>query len=179
MAADSLYGGPVTTAVFAERKLNTDREFASVYGRNIKRVYQICFLYLKNHHDAQDASQMIFERYIGQNKCFEDERHEKAWFITVSKNYCKDELKKFWKKKRVCIEDMDDLTVNEETGDGLTDALLNLPSKYKDAIYLYYIEGYSVKEISKMLNRNESTLRNHLSDGRRLLKIDVGGYYEE
>ncbi len=160
--------------------LRTDREFASVYDRNIKRVYRICCLYLKNHHDAQDASQTIFEKYISQDKRFEDESHEKAWFITVSKNYCKDELKKFWKKKRADIEDMETVAICEESGESdLTEALLNLPSKYKDVIYLYYIEGYSVKEMSKLLHRNESTLRNHLSDGRRLLEIDIGGYYEK
>lgn len=160
--------------------LRTDREFASVYDRNIKRVYQICFLYLKSHHDAEDASQSIFEKFINLNKYFNDENHERAWFISVSKNYCRDELKKFWKKKRVGFEKAETVPTVESGGNSeLTCALLNLPSKYKDALYLYYIEGYSLKEISKLLHRNESTLRNHLSDGRRLLKIDLGGYYEE
>jgi RNA polymerase sigma factor (sigma-70 family) len=159
--------------------LRTGREFGSVYDRNIKRVYQICFLYLKNHHDAEDASQSVFEKYINLNKYFNDENHEKAWFITVSKNYCRDELKKIWKKKRVDYEKAGAIPTEEGGGAGLADALINLPLKYKTVLYLYYIEGYSVKEISKLLHRNESTLRNHLSDGRRLLKTDLGGYYEE
>ena len=159
--------------------LRTDREFALVYDRNIRRVYQICFLYLKSHHDAEDASQAIFERYVNSNKCFNDENQEKAWFISVSKNYCKDELKKFWKKKRVDIERIEAIPVHEDTSDYLLiDALLNLPAKYKVVLYLFYVEGYSVKEISQLLDRNESTLRNHLSAGRRLLKINLGGYYE-
>ncbi len=160
--------------------LRTDTEFALVYERNIKRVYQICYLYLKNHHDAQDACQLVFERYLKLSRPFEDEGHEKAWFITVSKNNCKDELKRFWKKKRIDFEYAKDIPVLEDSGDDrLTEALLKLPPKYKDALYLYYIEGYSVKEMAKLLCRNESTLRNHLSDGRRLLKIDIGGYYEQ
>ncbi len=160
--------------------LRTDKEFVSVYNRNIKRVYQICYLYLKNHHDAQDACQSIFIKYIDLNKCFDNEQHEKAWFIVVSKNYCKDELKRFWKRKRAGFEEMESVSTGSfGTNIDLTHTLLNLPSKYKDVIYLYYIEGYSVKEISKLVHRKESTLRNHLSEGRKLLKINLGGYYEE
>ena len=160
--------------------LRTDREFASVYDRNIKRVYQICFLYLKSHHDAEDASQSIFEKYINLNKAFNDENHEKAWFISVSKNYCRDELKKIWKKKQVDIERIELIPAREEINNFiLLDTLLNLPSKYKIVLYLYYVEGYSIREISGLLHRKESTLRNHLSDGRRLLKTDLGGYYEK
>jgi RNA polymerase sigma-70 factor (ECF subfamily) len=160
--------------------LRTDREFTSVYNRNIKRVYQICFLYLKSHHDAEDASQSIFEKYINLNKYFDDENYEKAWFITVSKNFCKDELKKFWKKKRVDFEEIEAISDHEDSNTFvLIDALLNLPSKYKDVLYLYYVEGYSAREISQLLHRNESTLRSHLSTGRKLLKIDLGGNYEK
>ena len=160
--------------------LRTDGEFASIYERNIKRVYQICYLYLKSHHDAEDAAQAIFEKFLNQNRCFHDNDHEKAWFICVSKNYCRDELKKFWKKNRVDIQKVDGLPAVIEADDCvLMDALLNLPPKYKAALYLHYVEGYSVREMSQLLHRNESTLRNHLSAGRAMLKIDMGGYYEK
>jgi RNA polymerase sigma-70 factor (ECF subfamily) len=160
--------------------LRTDKEFASVYDRNIGRVYQICCLYLKNRHDAEDASQRIFEKYLCSDKTFADEQHEKAWFITVSKNHCRDELRRFWKRKRVDLENAEDDSARTSPNDdgGLAEALLNLPAKYKEVLYLYYIEGYSVKEMSGLLRRNESTLRNHLSAGRKLLRIDLGGYYE-
>ncbi len=160
--------------------LRTDEEFAAVYNRNIKRVYQICFLYLKNHHDAEDASQSVFEKYIKLNKIFDNENHEKAWFITVTKNYCKDELRNYWKKNRVDIEKIEEFqSYGDSNNHILIDALLDLPSKYKVVLYLYYFEGYSIKEMSRLLHRKESTLRNHLSTGRHLLKIDIGGYYEK
>jgi RNA polymerase sigma-70 factor (ECF subfamily) len=158
--------------------LRTDKEFASVYDRNIKRVFQICRLFLKNPADAEDAAQTIFERYMRLGRRFADDSHEKAWFITVSRNYCRDELKSFWKRYRADIAGEEMAAACETVESGLADALRKLPAKCKDAIYLYYIEGYSVSEMSRLLHRNESTLRNHLAEGRRLLKIDLGGDYE-
>lgn len=159
--------------------LRTDREFASVYDRNNKRVYQICCLFLKNRSDAEDAAQSIFERYMRSGQRFGDACHEKAWFITVARNYCRDELRSFWKRKRVDVQNAEVAACEPGEASALADALFMLPSKYKDVLYLYYIEGYSVKEMSRMLHRNESTLRGHLAEGRRLLKIDLGGDYEQ
>jgi RNA polymerase sigma-70 factor (ECF subfamily) len=159
--------------------LRTDKEFASVYNRNIKRVYQICRLFLKSPADAQDAAQTVFERYMRGSRHFADEDHEKAWFITVARNCCRDELKSFWKSRRADMAEEDMAAACEPGVSGLAETLLKLPARCKDAIYLYYIEGYSVTEMSRLLHRNESTLRNHLAEGRRLLKIDLGGEYEE
>jgi RNA polymerase sigma-70 factor (ECF subfamily) len=159
-----------------ERSLSrTDREFASVYNRNIVRVYQICFLFLKNRADAEDAAQTVFERYLKSGRRFADESYEKAWFIVVTRNLCRDELKRYWKKKRADFPEAEAPAAGDGAQRELAAALLGLPERYKDALYLYYIEGYSVKEMSRLLRRNESTLRNHLAEGRRLLKIELGG----
>lgn len=57
----------------------------------------------------------------------------------------------------------------------ILNAVLNLPDKYKTAIYLYYYEGYQSKEIALILNKNESTVRSWLRTGRDLLKDVLGG----
>lgn len=157
-----------------------DSEFELVYQRNIKRVYQISRLYLKDRQDAEDAAQAVFLKYLRLNGRFGDEQHEKAWFITVTRNHCRDELKRFWKRKRVDMGDLDAVRNGNDSGDsGLAEALFKLPVKYKDVLYLHYIEGYTVREMAKLLRRNESTLRNHLSAGRNMLKLNLGGYYDE
>lgn len=58
-------------------------------------ITRICFLYLKNEADTQDVFQCVFLKYIKYQKSFESEEHEKAWFIRVSINTCKDVLKSF------------------------------------------------------------------------------------
>ncbi len=54
-------------------------------------------------------------------------------------------------------------------------AVLSLPDKYKDVIYLYYYEGYSASEIGKILGKKENTVYSLLSRGRRMLREKLGG----
>ena len=54
-------------------------------------------------------------------------------------------------------------------------ALLKTPQKYRDVLYLYYIEQYRVKEIAEILKLNENTVKTRLKRGREALKNIYGG----
>ena len=43
------------------------------------------------------------------------------------------------------------------------EAVLSLPAKYKDVIYLYYYEGYSAAEIGGLLGKKENTVYSPVS----------------
>ena len=58
---------------------------------------------------------------------------------------------------------------------GVLEAVLSLPQKYKDPIYLHYYEGYTAREIGEMLHKKENTVYSLLSRGRELLKQKLGG----
>ena len=53
--------------------------------------------------------------------------------------------------------------------------MLALPERYKLVIYLHYYEGYTAKEIGKLLNKKENTIYSLLSRGREQLKLELGG----
>ena len=78
-------------------------------------------------------------------------------------------LKRSWNKE---IELENDVEYDEEDN-SLLELVLNLPEKYKLPIYLYYYEGYSCLEISKILNKKENTIYSDLNRGRNLLKIEM------
>ena len=134
---------------------------------------------LKNAFDAEDAVQSVFLKLLNTPLTFTDHEHEKAWLIKTSGNFCKDMLKSWWKRKRVDIETLPDIASKDE--DTLTDdvvaKLFALPEKYRIVLHLYYFEEYSVKEISELLNVNESTIRSQMQRGREKLKIDLGGIH--
>ncbi|MGG1444721.1 sigma-70 family RNA polymerase sigma factor [Brevibacillus laterosporus] len=161
--------------------LRTDKELAELYQRHADLVYRLCYIYLKNPVDAEDAVQSVFIKLIKSQMVFNDHEHEKAWLMVATRNYCKDVLKNWWKTRRVALDSLPEVSSwngNESPGEVLA-RLLSLPEKYKTVLYLYYFEEYSVKEISEMLGHKESTIQTQLSRGRKLLKIDLGGNYLE
>lgn len=140
-------------------------------------VYRICLLYLRNRTDTEDAVQNIFLKAWEKQMSFRDASHEKAWFITVARNCCKDILKSCWKKKRVYLEDVKTLKSSNiaelsrsEMDDTVLDAVMELPARHREVLYLYYFEGYAVKEMAAILNRKESTIQSQLAAARKKLE---------
>ncbi|XOS93392.1 RNA polymerase sigma factor [Brevibacillus laterosporus] len=73
--------------------LRTDKELAELYQRHADLVYRLCYIYLKNPVDAEDAVQSVFIKLIKSQMIFNDYEHEKAWLMVTTRNYCKDILK--------------------------------------------------------------------------------------
>ena len=56
--------------------------------------------------------------------------------------------------------------------------IFKLPKDYRNIIYLYYYEGYTVKEIAEILGKNQNTVNSKLQRGRKKLKnLLVKGEY--
>jgi len=54
-------------------------------------------------------------------------------------------------------------------------AVISLPPKYKDVIYLFYYEDYTVPQMAKLLHQKENTIYSNLHRARKLLKQELGG----
>ena len=137
-------------------------------------------MHLKNYHDTEDVFQEVFLKYILHESAFDNDEHEKAWLIRVSINACKDTLKSYFRRKTNSLDDLtpSQVEISEDQGE-ILNAVLGLPNKYKDVIYLFYYEGYSAKEIAGLLNKNENTIYTWLSRGREQLRISLGGDLDE
>ncbi|GMK41215.1 hypothetical protein PCCS19_42710 [Paenibacillus sp. CCS19] len=152
-----------------------------VYQRNVDRVYRICFMYLKNRTDAEDAVQSVFLKLFKSDIGFRDFEHEKAWLIVTARNHCKDQLKSWWRTRQVDLAVLPEgIWHDDREGSGaVLEKLLSLPAKYRIILYLYYYEDYSVRELSSMLGRKESTIQTQLAKGRALMRISLGGHYDQ
>lgn len=139
-------------------------------------VNHVCFYHLKNHADVEDVFQNVFLKYMLYDKPFNDDEHEKAWILRVAINSCKDYLNDFFRRNKIPLETLNEIAaeVPEEHREVL-EAVLSLPVKYKDVIYLHYYEGYSAIEIGKILGKKENTVYSLLSRGRKILKNKLGG----
>lgn len=139
-------------------------------------VRRICMVHLKNYSDTEDIFQNVFLKYTLSSVVFKNEEHEKAWMIRVTINACKDLLKSFFRSRTVSIEEL--ISVPAEPSNEYSEvleAVLSLPPKYKDTVYLHYYEGYSAIEIGNILRKNVNTVYTLLARARKLLKEQLGG----
>lgn len=143
-------------------------ELVEIINRNSNMVYRLAYAQMKNKNDADDVYQDVFYRFIRKQPNFESLNHEKAWFIRVTVNCSKTNLKSFWKTK-VC--DLDEtLECAEIQEDNLSYALDKLPKNYSAILYLFYYEDMTIKEIAKSLNLSEGNVGMLLTRSRRKLK---------
>lgn len=143
------------------------------YGDTVRRL---CMIHLKNYYDAEDIFQTVFLKYVLSSVVFENDEHKKAWFIRVTINACKDLLKNFFHRRTVPLDEL--LSQSEElTPDNseVLEAVLSLPEKYRDVVYLYFYEEYSAVEISHILRKKTNTIYTLLTRSKRLLKEKLGG----
>ena len=139
-------------------------------------VRRICMVHLTSYADTEDKFQSVFLKYVLSSVCFENDVHEKAWFIRVTVNACKDLIKRFFRSRTVPFDEALPLAAElpEEHSDVLK-AVLALPEKYRDAVYLHYYEGYSAVELGKLLNKNTNTVYTLLSRAKQMLSVALGG----
>ena len=139
-------------------------------------IKHVCFYHLKNHADAEDVFQNVFLKYMLHDEPFNNAEHEKAWLLRVAINACKDYLKNFFRHNVISLDLLSEMEAQiPEDHREVLEAVLSLPSKYKDVIYLYYFEEYSAAEIGKILGKKENTIYSLLSRGRIMLKKKLGG----
>ena len=134
-------------------------------------VMRLCTVYLKNQADTEDIFQTVFIKYTFHPKEFESDEHEKAWLIRVTINACKDLLKSFFRSRVVPLEQVTEGGTEASADHSeVLEAVLALPKKYREVVYLHYYEGYTAPEISKILSRNTNTVYTLLHKAREILK---------
>lgn len=156
--------------------MRNEQEITQAIDRYAHTVRRICMMHLKNEADTEDIFQNVFLKYALYNHVFENEDHEKAWIIRVTINACKDLLKSFFHSRRASLEEIMEVP-SEVPPDHreVLEAVLSLPQKYRDIVYLHYYEDYTAPMISQILNKNINTIYTRLSRSKELLKEKLGG----
>ena len=142
-------------------------------------ILRLAYTYLNHTQDAQDICQTVFLKLLEKAPAFASPAHEKAWIIRTTANACKDSLRAAH-RRNVGLEAAAATPAPAAPDSDVLDAVMALPRKYREAVYLHYYEGYSVREIASLLGQSESAVSAHLSRGRKSLRTTLGGdLYEQ
>ncbi|MDO5147836.1 MAG: sigma-70 family RNA polymerase sigma factor [Oscillospiraceae bacterium] len=158
---------------------NSQAEFEKILRKYGDSIYRIALVHTQNEMDAQDVVQEVFLKFARNASQFQSDEHIKAWLIRVAINMCTDLKRSAWNRKTTELNDeclpAEEFTTGESE---LYQAVMSLPVKYKDVIHLFYYEGYSIKEISRITEQKENAVKTQLSRGRVLLKELLKGEYD-
>lgn len=151
--------------------MKTEKELTAAVNKYGDLVLRLCLIHLKNKADSDDIFQEVFLRYYRHNDSFESDEHEKAWIIRVTNNACKDLLRNFFHSRTVSIDEIGELQGRDETEyREVFEAVLSLPEKNREVVYLHYYEGYKAKEIASILKMNVNTVYTLLTRSKEMLK---------
>lgn len=145
--------------------------FESLVLESKDTLYRVSMSMLKNEQNALDCvSDAILKAYENLNKLRQEE-YFKTWLIRILINECKRTLKKQNKelsleKSLPDVRSRDNPYFSVELGE----AIDSLPEKIRLVVIMFYIEDYSIKEIKRVLNIPEGTVKSRLSKGRELLR---------
>lgn len=156
-----------------------------LYNRYAARLFTLCRRYSSNREDAKDLLQEVFIRafdklssfsYSGKGSFF-------AWISRIAINMARSRIRK-WRWKFVSVgPEVEDLLPNptlEEMAripeEKLLDLIAALPEMRRVVFNLYCIDGYSHKEIGKMLGISEKGAASTLAKARRQLKEAIRIY---
>jgi RNA polymerase sigma factor (sigma-70 family) len=160
-----------------EYSFGTDEYIQYVLNKYSKALIRLAFTYSKNLADAEDIVQDVFVSLIKRGSGFDNEEHEKAWLIRVTINKSKNVLKSTWNRTKAPLEE--DISYLPQEESEILTVVLNLPAKYRTVIHLFYYENYAMNEIAGMLGKKPATIGTWLSRGRKLLKANLEGGFDE
>lgn len=166
------------------QKLSNNSAMAILYKRYIGLVYGLCYKYLQNHHDAEDATTDIFCIILDKLKK-NSITYFKSWLYVISKNYVlsilrKNKFNKFqlveeWSPDFMENSEVEHLNINFETNEDWEDRLKLGIESLKEAqqvcIELFYIQKKSYVEVAQMTGFDLNQVKSHIQNGKRNLKI--------
>lgn len=172
--ADAGTGGAAGAQTDSETEAERiERETVEIMDQLGNAILRLAYSYLHNMEDAEDILQETLIKFVTAKPVFENEKHRKAWLLTVAANLAKNRIE--YNRVRSSEELNEEIAgaAPEEEEDDLSyvwEAVKKLPDNQREVIHLFYQEGYKTAEIADILGRKEATIRSDLKRARDKLK---------
>ena len=140
-------------------------------------LYRVAKSILYNNEDCADAIQNGILKAFQKLDTLRNDKYFKTWLTRIVINECYQIIR--YAKKHAALEeypgwDEESAWMEGEESQVMSE-LMQLDEKYRIPIVLHEIEGYSAKEIGKMLDLSETNVRNRLFRGKAVLRKKLEG----
>ena len=149
-------------------------DLEQLYKKYRDNIFAIGLNYFGNPSDADDIVQETFFKLSKSRTDFDSEEHIRNWLIRVAVNECKRISLSFWWRKRQSLEEyMETISFETKEENELFSEVMKLKPKYRQAIHLFYYEGYSTTDVADILHVSQSTVTTRLARARHQLKENL------
>ncbi|TFD94364.1 sigma-70 family RNA polymerase sigma factor [Jeotgalibacillus sp. R-1-5s-1] len=156
-------------------------ELMQRYGQDI---LQLVYSYVRNTELAEDLTQDIFVKCYQSLHTYKGSAQLRTWLWRIAINHCKDYLKSWYNNKVIVSESetaftgegyegFEQTVIQQEEDQQLALAVMELPVKYREVIYLFYFEERAIKEIAMIIGVKENTVKTRLRRAKELLKEEL------
>ena len=168
-----------------QKAKNGDKEaFTTIMLSLEKDLYKIAKTRLKNDDDIYDAIQETIIEAFKSIKKLKNTEAFKTWIIRILINKTNDIFRRKKHKKEILLENIKNTEIlnsyEEKDIDNLLDFnFMRKQLKYEDSVIinLYYLEGFSDKEIGNILKLKENTVKTKRTRAKQKIReiLDIGG----
>ena len=147
------------------------KEYEHLVSLYLDCVYRVAVNGCRNYADAEDITQITYMKLWERTEGFESDDHARKWLIRVAINECNSLWRTPWKRRTASFDELvQEPAFSDPEKSSLYYAVMELPSKYRLTVYLYYFEDYSVKEIAQIMDSSETAVQTRLLRARQKLK---------
>jgi RNA polymerase sigma-70 factor (ECF subfamily) len=196
LAGDVETQAQVDTEFLEKLKLGDAEAFDNLIVLYINDVYKLLFRLTADEEEARDLTQETFLRALKAVKKFRGESNLKTWLFRIAINISHSRFR-WWQKRGFHLtlsldsydshdesqkeilgnklrssefENPEEEFLRKERELRLLQALSLLPKKFRDAVVLRDIEGFSYEEIAKILQTSVGTVKSRIARGRLELR---------
>jgi RNA polymerase sigma-70 factor (ECF subfamily) len=157
-------------------------DFSEVFNKYKKLVYAVAHKFFNDFNDIEDICQEVFLRVFKYLKMFNPEYKLSTWISAITKNLCKDKIRKQKHLiESIDIKDLDSCIIRNDTTPEnvlidkellliIRSVIMELPEKYRQPITLYYFEGLTYNELAETLNVPMTIVKNRIYRAKIILK---------
>ena len=164
---------------------DSKEKFENLYLDYKQYMYSVAYNILGNVHDSEDAVHQAFLAIAYNFKKIShlSSQELKPYIVIITRNTSINIYNKNKRNSMRCVQLNDDISSVEidffenYNYESLLNCILQLDSIYKDILYLRYVNGFSTKDISKMLCISEDTVWKRTERAKKQLKklLEEGG----
>lgn len=144
--------------------------FVNLMEMNKTSMYKAAKSILNNDEDIADAIQETILSCYKNIEKLKEIKYFKTWMTRILINKCNDVIRANKNIIYIDQEKEEGYSENIDQSLSLRECFDRLKPDYKVVMTMYYDQGFNLKEISEILDMNESTVRTRMARARECLR---------